>query len=58
MPQSASTDYIWSRLKLKESEASEEPESVSSEQVLKISCNISLAVNYLHQGIMEVYHAP
>ncbi|KAM5537454.1 hypothetical protein V8D89_008973 [Ganoderma adspersum] len=47
------TGEIRQTLKLKESEASEEPESVSSEKVLKISCNISLAVNYLQQGIME-----
>ncbi|EJF59278.1 cysteine proteinase [Dichomitus squalens LYAD-421 SS1] len=40
-------------LKLKESEASDEPESVSYEKVLKISCNISNAVNYMQQGIME-----
>ncbi|PIL26025.1 hypothetical protein GSI_11779 [Ganoderma sinense ZZ0214-1] len=47
------TGEIRQTLKLKESEASEEPESVSSEKMLKISCNISLAVNYLQQGIME-----
>ena len=34
-------------------EAPEEPESVSVEKVLKISCNISNAVNYMQQGIME-----
>ena len=42
------------RLKLKETEAGEEPESTSFEKVLKISCNISSNVNYLQQGIMEV----
>ncbi|KAI0689726.1 cysteine proteinase [Cerioporus squamosus] len=38
---------------LKCDEAPEEPESVSTEKVLKISCNISGAVNYMQQGIME-----
>ncbi|CDO68739.1 hypothetical protein BN946_scf184989.g5 [Trametes cinnabarina] len=38
---------------LKCDEAPEEPESVSYEKVLKISCNISNAVNYMQQGIME-----
>ncbi|KAI0354233.1 cysteine proteinase [Trametes cingulata] len=38
---------------LKCTEAPEEPESVSFEKVLKISCNISNAVNYMQQGIME-----
>lgn len=56
MQEGAPTDSFPCRLKLKESEAAEEPESVSSEKVLKISCNISLAVNYLQQGIMEVHH--
>ena len=41
------------RLKLKETEAADEPETVSYEKVLKISCNISNAVNYMQQGIME-----
>ena len=39
--------------RLKCDEAPEEPESVASEKVLKISCNISSAVNYMQQGIME-----
>ncbi|KAI1787341.1 cysteine proteinase [Ganoderma leucocontextum] len=47
------TGEVKRTLKLKESEASEEPESVAFEKVLKISCNISLTVNYLQQGIME-----
>ncbi|KAI8996329.1 cysteine proteinase [Trametes punicea] len=38
---------------LKCDEAPDEPESVSYEKVLKISCNISNAVNYMQQGIME-----
>ncbi|RDX47629.1 cysteine proteinase [Lentinus brumalis] len=38
---------------LKCDEAPEEPESVSTEKVLKISCNISNAVNYMQQGILE-----
>ncbi|KAI0744597.1 cysteine proteinase [Earliella scabrosa] len=38
---------------LKCAEAPEEPESVAFEKVLKISCNISNAVNYMQQGIME-----
>ncbi|KAI0369345.1 cysteine proteinase [Pilatotrama ljubarskyi] len=38
---------------LKCDEAPDEPESVSFEKVLKISCNISNAVNYMQQGIME-----
>ncbi|RPD63335.1 cysteine proteinase [Lentinus tigrinus ALCF2SS1-6] len=38
---------------LKCDEAPEEPESVAIEKVLKISCNISNAVNYMQQGIME-----
>ncbi|KAI0772406.1 cysteine proteinase [Trametes elegans] len=38
---------------LKCDEAPEEPESISFEKVLKISCNISNAVNYMQQGILE-----
>ncbi|KAI0651130.1 cysteine proteinase [Trametes meyenii] len=38
---------------LKCDEASDEPESVASEKVLKVSCNISNAVNYMQQGILE-----
>ncbi|KAH9886741.1 hypothetical protein C8Q73DRAFT_715186 [Cubamyces lactineus] len=38
---------------LKCDEAPEEPESISFEKVLKVSCNISNAVNYMQQGIME-----
>ncbi|KAI0830316.1 cysteine proteinase [Trametes gibbosa] len=34
-------------------EAPEEPEALSFEKVLKVSCNISNAVNYMQQGIME-----
>ena len=39
--------------RLKCDEAPEEPESVAFEKVLKVSCNISNAVNYMQQGIME-----
>ncbi|OSD06674.1 cysteine proteinase [Trametes coccinea BRFM310] len=38
---------------LKCDEAPDEPESVTYEKVLKISCNISNAVNYMQQGIIE-----
>ncbi|KAL1943182.1 hypothetical protein VTO73DRAFT_4257 [Trametes versicolor] len=38
---------------LKCDETADEPESVSFEKVLKVSCNISNAVNYMQQGIME-----
>ncbi|EIW56517.1 cysteine proteinase [Trametes versicolor FP-101664 SS1] len=38
---------------LKCDETTDEPESVSFEKVLKVSCNISNAVNYMQQGIME-----
>ncbi|KAI0742901.1 cysteine proteinase [Daedaleopsis nitida] len=38
---------------LKCDEAPEEPESVAFEKALKVSCNISNAVNYMQQGIME-----
>ncbi|KAH9851300.1 cysteine proteinase [Lenzites betulinus] len=41
------------RQALKCDEALEEPESLSFEKVLKVSCNISNAVNYMQQGIME-----
>ena len=40
--------------RLKCDEAADEPESVSFEKTLKVSCNISNAVNYMQQGIMEV----
>ena len=43
--------------RLKCDEAPEEPESTAFEKVLKISCNISNAVNYMQQGIMEVLSA-
>jgi len=35
-------------------EAPEEPVSVSSEQVLKIECNISITTNFMLTGIMNV----
>ncbi|KAH9920848.1 cysteine proteinase [Epithele typhae] len=38
---------------LKCEETPEEPESIAYEKVLKIACNISNAVNYMQQGIME-----
>ncbi|KAI0673157.1 cysteine proteinase [Trametes maxima] len=38
---------------LKCDEAADEPESVASEKVLKVACNISNAVNYMQQGILE-----
>ena len=44
--------------RLKCDEAADEPESVSFEKTLKVSCNISNAVNYMQQGIMEVRHPP
>ncbi|KAI9058743.1 cysteine proteinase [Trametes sanguinea] len=40
-------------IRLKCDEAPDEPESVSYEKLLKISCNISNTVNYMQQGIME-----
>lgn len=35
-------------------EAPEEPASVSTEQVLKIECNITISTNYMLSGIMNV----
>ena len=35
-------------------EAPEEPASVSTEQVLKIECNISITTNFMLTGIMNV----
>ncbi|ELU38677.1 ubiquitin carboxyl-terminal hydrolase 6 [Rhizoctonia solani AG-1 IA] len=38
---------------LKSVEDTEEPESVSVEEMLKINCNISSSTNYMHSGIKE-----
>jgi ubiquitin carboxyl-terminal hydrolase 14 len=35
-------------------EAPEEPASISTEQVLKIECNINISTNYMVTGIMNV----
>ncbi len=41
-------------LRLTCDEAPEEPSSVSTEQVLKIECNITISTNYMLSGIMNV----
>ena len=38
-------------------EAPEEPATVSTEQVLKIECNISITTNFMLTGIMNVRSA-
>ena len=40
--------------RLKCDEAPEEPATVSTENVLKVECHISIQTNFMHSGIKEV----
>ncbi|CAE7143757.1 unnamed protein product [Rhizoctonia solani] len=54
-PKSFVEQYMMGEMRtvLKSVEDPEEPESVSTDEMLKINCNISSATNYMHSGIKE-----